>query len=582
MAAPQVLKQFPLEIWHLIIQEVRLLRDQGNFKRLRLVCKFINALVEPIVFERLALCFDDNEYRRTHAIIDILSSLASGGSPFIRWATRLHLIVNRSLPYSPSPSPEGVDDRSAPYPDAAAGHGVGDTYLDDVSLQLRSLLPAIESLMNLKWVCWDLSDKTEPYRAILPALARLPNLQSLTFYTDDLGPNRLDFAAFSNLSEIIFTQLPLDETTVQEVGRMVANCPSLTSLLLYVSGIDGIHEQAFHFSDFTRQALELPSFQPSLRDLRVLSGRHIIMTSACIPFLGSLSRLELATGHIEEPGFWSGLTGAGIRLRALRVNRLALSIVRYLTTYEGLEEFMFDHTIVGINHPCGLSTEDEVQIFYDTILPKHCTTLRTLGLACADPIAHISGFDVIQTQEWYISQEKLERITTCTALKHLEIMHYHFDPRHSTPSWRRPYFPLSVLLSIIASRLPQLHEVKLLLDCAPHRDGAPYCLNTGGHGWKPPNALADQACLSSLCTTAFNTALHPTQNQLEPQFRVKAAWKVLRPRCVYASPNDRRFHLEIEGDDPHDYKTRTRSCTKCEEPWTSYYMAGSHDWESLL
>ncbi|KAJ3505984.1 hypothetical protein NMY22_g17394 [Coprinellus aureogranulatus] len=462
--------------------------------------------------------------------------------------------------------------------------GDGGPHLYAVSLRVQLLIPAIESLTRLKWVRWDMSDETAPYGPVLQALARIPNLQNLSFNNDDFKPSKLEFAQFSNLSEITFAQLPLDESVVQDVSRMIAKCPSLRSLLFYVYGNNNAYGQPFYLYDFIRQALELPSFQPSLQSLRLLSGQDMILSPACIPFLRSLSRLELAHGPADDPGLWSGFTDSKIFLRVLRISRLAPAIVQYLTSYEGLEEFVFDHSTVEFNRPCGLTTEDEVHLFYDSILPKHCRSLQTLGVTC-DPINDI--LTVNDRTEWYINEERLNQITACTALKHLEIMFDHFDPGDPTPSLRQK-FPLGDLLSTISAKLPRLHEVKMFLDCEPHLHGALPCRSFSGQGWKTPNALADEACVYSLCSTWFKIDTDPTQHlaheQPWPQFRIKAAWKVLRPCFVFSSPTELWFHLEIEGDDPHDCETRTRACTQCGQRWTSYSVTQSYDWhwESIL
>ncbi|TEB31521.1 hypothetical protein FA13DRAFT_331472 [Coprinellus micaceus] len=142
-----------------------------------------------------------------------------------------------------------------------------------------------------------------------------------------------------------------------------------------------------------------------------------------MPFLRSLTRLELSRGfrHLGEASFWSTLTKSKIRLRALRIPKLEFPIVEYLASCSGLEEFVFDHMNVGANgdNPTGtgITPTEEVQLFYDSVLPSHCGTLRTLGLAC----------DVPDRALWYLSHDRLEQIALCPSLRHLEVMYHHMN-----------------------------------------------------------------------------------------------------------------------------------------------------------
>lgn len=222
---------------------------------------------------------------------------------------------------------------------------------------------------------------------------------------------------------------------------MIANCPFISSLLLYVYGNGGdLQNVLFPFADFVKYALASPTFQPSLKSLRITCGRHLLLSPACIPFIRSLSRLELASEHAVEPTFWSSLTDSKIYLQALRINRLSRPAADYLTSYEGLEEFVFDHSVAQFNRPCGLTTVEEVRLFYHSILPKHRRTLRTLGLACV-PLTQELGRD--NNELWFLGRDHLEQVSLCADLEHLEILYnpndYEDSIRSSIPLVR-PFY----------------------------------------------------------------------------------------------------------------------------------------------
>lgn len=199
---------------------------------------------------------------------------------------------------------------------------------------------------------------------------------------------------------------------------------------------------------------------PSLKELRLFSKRPLFLSPASVPFLRSLTRLELSgpggRRHLGDASFWSALTKSKIRLRALRIPKLELAIVKYLASFSGLEEFLFDHMKIGADGEnlasSGTPPGTEVQLFYDSVLPSHCNTLRTLGLAC----------DVPDRDLWYLSRERLEQIALCPSLRHLEVMYHHMDsddpfgrlvlPCHIVSDPRQlPKFPLVSSIFSIAN-----------------------------------------------------------------------------------------------------------------------------------
>jgi hypothetical protein len=72
--------------------------DPKGFPTLRLVCKALNEFVEPKVFSTATIQFEKDDSEKWKSIPEFLSSLASGTSPYVRWAKDLlviHLVPNQ-------------------------------------------------------------------------------------------------------------------------------------------------------------------------------------------------------------------------------------------------------------------------------------------------------------------------------------------------------------------------------------------------------------------------------------------------------------------------------------------------------
>lgn len=145
------------------------------------------------------------------------------------------------------------------------------------------------------------------------------------------------------------------------------------------------------------------------------------------------------------------------------------------------------------------------------------------------------------------------------------------------------------LLSMVATKCSELHELKLLMDCRVHLHGAPPLRRHYRHsGWKLRNGPADLACLRAVCATQFPIAVDGISASVvgnrpvpERHFRVRTAWKVFRPRRICSSGPEPAYTLEVEGEDPDDHEGGSRACSRCGDLWTSYAMCGAQPWASL-
>ena len=60
-----------------------------DLKHIRLVCKTLSRLAEPLVFDSLVISFLGN--KKVAIMGDMLSAIALKTSPFVHWATRLRI-----------------------------------------------------------------------------------------------------------------------------------------------------------------------------------------------------------------------------------------------------------------------------------------------------------------------------------------------------------------------------------------------------------------------------------------------------------------------------------------------------------
>ncbi|RXW19360.1 hypothetical protein EST38_g6491 [Candolleomyces aberdarensis] len=406
MADRSILDVLPPDIVELVVQEGKN-HDRKDFCGLRLVCKALNDLVEPEVFSTVTIQFLRDDSGRWEAIPEFLSSLASGTSPYVRWAKRLRL---RGL-----------------IPILAITHWShydpwqGEEHQTMLACQKELLAPAIESLVHVEVVEY-LASSREPYQNALSTLAKLPRLRDLliTFHTNFDFQN-IPFAGFSNLDRIWLDDLPMTPDILDGVKGLLARSPSITELVLKVSyGLGSTKVERLELSSMVEDIMQ-PNFSPMLKHLTI-SASQFNLSPSCVPFLRSLTSLVVSDFTVVQPSFWRALQDVGIRLRKLKGGRLRQPIMDYLLSYSGLQDITLQWSDEEFEEIGSI-----VSKFFHAVLPRHRDTIRSIS------------FGPPMLVPWPVTQSYLdEGVYLCKKLKYLSLIYYFPYPNENA---RTPLFP---------------------------------------------------------------------------------------------------------------------------------------------
>lgn len=421
---PSTLEGLPQDILDLVFKESHIQCSPAQYRDLRLLSKSLKNFVEPQAFSGVSIAF----CAANMAVIGAkLSWIASGASPYTRWARTL--VIGDLIPVKPvAPNeyayePFEAEDRQRM-----------------LEYQTRWLIPAIEALKNVQTASFR-SSRRYPFEEVIKSLSGLSSLEDLSLVSIDLETPEL--AGFSNLKAL---RLAYPVTTASEgLHGIFARSATLTVLDIDMppvekdDGTTGLH-------DLSTLIPESVSRRQSahLKDLRV--GRHVMLSAKCIPSLQSLTTLKLDWNSATPPAaFWKSLEVAGIYLRTLHVSKFERCIAHYTLSYSGLEEL--DLAWVGQRMEEDLVLEDEISNhFYHSVVPKHAGSLKTLQIkgTCVGP--------------WCVTQSNMKAITKCSGLRRLAILY--FFPRDAG-SVSSQSFSMSDLFRTLAKELPGLHELLL-------------------------------------------------------------------------------------------------------------------------
>ncbi|KAJ2934110.1 hypothetical protein H1R20_g2993, partial [Candolleomyces eurysporus] len=407
-----ILDVLPSDIMELVVQEGKN-HDSKDFCNLRLVCKALNELVEPEVFSAVTIQFLRDDSGRWEAIPEFLSSLASGTSPYVRWAKKLRL--------------------SGLIPIIAISHWSqydpwqGEEHETMLACQKEFLAPAIESLVHVEVVEY-LASSREPYQDALSALAKLPRLRDLliTFHTSFNFEN-IPFAGFSNLNRIWLNGLPRTPHILDGVKGLLVRLGSA-------------QVERLELGSMVEDVMQ-PNFSPMLKHLTI-SASQFTLSPSCVPFLGSLTSLVVSDLTVVQPSFWRALQNVGIRLQKLKGGRLRQPIINYLLSYSGLQDITLQWSDEEFEE-IGIIVPE----FFHAVLPRHQDTMQSIS------------FGPPMLVPWPITQSYLdEGVYLCRKLKYLSLI-YHFP----YPNEKRTHtvIPLAKLFSEISDNLPQLETLQL-------------------------------------------------------------------------------------------------------------------------
>ncbi|KAF8814228.1 hypothetical protein BYT27DRAFT_7250270 [Phlegmacium glaucopus] len=202
---------------------------------------------------------------------------------------------------------------------------------------LKHLKSAISSFRAITTMSWQIG-RHEPLWAmeyIINELAAIPTLRDINLnylrYARHIG----NLTTFSNLHKIRVRVDLGPGGVILELGKLLAQCPALTDLDISI-GDD--MSQLFQFVDHAGKPLSLhhlsmdqlavspDCFKSAVRNFRCLQSLH-------------LHRCSSSHSVGSRPTIWDILIEESIYIRNLSTDAVDDSLLRYLSSYEGLRKF---------------------------------------------------------------------------------------------------------------------------------------------------------------------------------------------------------------------------------------------------
>ncbi|KAJ2930688.1 hypothetical protein H1R20_g6413, partial [Candolleomyces eurysporus] len=361
IAGVNVLEVLSADVFWLILDKVKN-ADFGSVKTLRLVSKAMNELAEPLTFASITI----NIVPESAPYIEHqLSTLAFGNSPATQWTKRLTILNLVPVKLTAMSQYDRLQ---------------GEAREMMLACQKRFLVPAIQALNNVESALFRVPERG-PDTEVLRALSQLPKLRDLSL------PLPVDFESrervppletLANLRVLKFTSPLISTATLSSMGRLVSRCPALEELTLW-NGRSQQHSQ--NLDTIFNGSMPSPSFVPSLTKLTVGNISFTISASS-VPYLRSLVHLDIQVeeGNIDA-SLWQTLASNGIQIRCFAVYPLDAAAIRYLASYEGLNEF-------HIRGNGGHEAEDCPDEVFHTVLSRHRQSLQSQypRLGCATDV----------------------------------------------------------------------------------------------------------------------------------------------------------------------------------------------------
>ncbi|RXW17104.1 hypothetical protein EST38_g8754 [Candolleomyces aberdarensis] len=424
IAGANVLEVLSADVFLLILDEVKN-ADFGGVKALRLVSRAMNELAEPLTFSSITIkiVLESAPY-----IEHQLSTLASGNSPATRWTKRLTILDLVPVMLTAMSQYDKLQ---------------GEARETMLACQKRFLIPAIQALSNVEFASFRIPERG-PDAEVIRALSQCPKLRdlSLSLPVDFESRERVpQLETFANLRVLKLTSFVISASAIYSIGRIVSRCLALEDLSLWNNrGQQNTQNLDIIFSG----SMPSPSFVPSLTKLTVRNTPFTI-SALSVPYLRSLVHLDVQMdeGNIDA-SLWQTLALNGIQIRYFAVYPLDAAAIRYLASYEGLNEFH----LRGHSGQEAKACPDEV---FHTVLSRHRQSLHKLS------------FSSLNFRSWSITDNYLECVLKCTALQSL-ILLYHYPADKECPGLdpqEKLSMDLATLLTRITESLTSLQTLKL-------------------------------------------------------------------------------------------------------------------------
>lgn len=375
---------------HIFHQVNRGSKPLKDFASIRLACRRLNQVVEPLFFRDIVINCDSRYFSITQVKTQ-LAALANKQCPARRYSKRLTIF---------SLSPGGYKGR------ADLGNAVQENPMfAELDEYIKS---ALDALVSLKSVSWHFRN-ADPYKIVVASLSALPLLKDVCIKFEGQTPNpfHLPLRKFSGLEKLAlcnrYGKILLPSEIIDELVQVIANSPLLSHLEVTVH----FCKPSISFHEFLRLAStqELSPRKPLLTHL-ALDTVKLCIDATTLPFLRSLTSLDISTSPGEPNSeLWEGLKGAKIHLTNIKTDIVTSTFIDYLTSYSGLQKLTLNLRMMPRDTEFG--TTEHVYDLFHLALPRHEDSLTVLSINAPGAI------------RWCIRPDLLSPLYTCQNLVEL-------------------------------------------------------------------------------------------------------------------------------------------------------------------
>jgi hypothetical protein len=201
--------------------------------------------------------------------------------------------------------------------------------------------------------------------------------------------------------------------------KAIQASPNLVDLRIGIVLSEEHLNMSLTLDDIFGETFTMPALKPRLQHLRALDPYWTSFRHAW-GAISQLTSLDMPNTHPERTcGVWGVLANQGIRIPSITVMTLSVELVRYLTSFVGLEKLHIKGASIHAD-PGNLPAH-----LYNRVLPQHKATLTTF-LVNTD--YHRSRY-----MDWCPKPADLEAIFQCSLLVELSFPLLYYAPGGSIP-----------------------------------------------------------------------------------------------------------------------------------------------------
>ncbi|PPQ74701.1 hypothetical protein CVT24_003793 [Panaeolus cyanescens] len=369
-----------LDEWEYRIADIP--KPRQDLSNLRLTCRFMNEVIEPIIFSDVVFHFTPQR-ESIDVLVGDLEKMAAGTHPVCKHAKSLYVVELAVMGLKQDGTMHEVTDawreRLGPEDDAEEVERrfkrnvrLGET----VNKYFREAIGNMKSLERVAIIVKDDVDASyTPH--ILKCMKGLPLLEEILFSGNQGKTHSLQFRdlvmdSFSHLRRVNIDGFSFEDPD-KTITKYMADMFATANLWTHVRLNDFVGLALTDVLKALRPARELTCLDLQLYDMKISP-----LTPISYSQFSSLTSLSLISRDDPvDPNFWTGLRKEHIRLRRLRTDGLSFEFFEYLTSYNNLQHLQIDmYNTVPYFHP----TEDELENLAAAALGAHSATLTSLHI----------------------------------------------------------------------------------------------------------------------------------------------------------------------------------------------------------